>query len=464
MTNKEKALSEKFLLNRVTPILEPLMVDLLMEKPDDPVDYMIKYLSKLPNDEIDYSDELIEDEDDKATANQSDTSKKSFGQYIGKMVYRFLGKTGIRVSVLGFGNYLNNDKSTEEEEEITYQCIKLAIDNGINYFDTAELYGAGRAETAMGKAFKRLKVNRKDIVVSTKFFSCGNGVNDQMLSRKHLIEGVNASLQRLQFDYVDVIFAHRYDPITPIEEVCRAFNWVINKGKAFYWATSQWTPEQIMEAHNCCEELGLMKPIADQVEYNLMRRTNFEVSLTPLYEKLGYGTTIWSPLASGLLSGKYNDGKHSADSRLGGEKLAKPVQDMLMGWYTGEWGDQLYPKLKKIGEYAKELGYTQAQLSLAWCLVNTDVSTCLLGASKIEQLRENLKSLELAEKWTPEIEKRMEEIMGNAPTPDFNWRNWCPFEPRRQTALAYKSWLIIPTFTRFLLKCNLCRYWKRPLF
>ena len=172
----------------------------------------------------------------------------------------------------------------------------------MNYFDTAEIYGNGVAEIAMGKAFKRLNIPRKDLVVSTKFIKCGNGVNDSMLSRKHLIEGMNASLSRLQLDYVDVAFAHRYDHITPMEETCRAFNWLIEHGKCFYWATSEWNAAQVMEANRCCEKLGLIKPIADQPQYNMLIRKEFEEGLRPLYEKTGYGTTIWSPLANGLLS------------------------------------------------------------------------------------------------------------------------------------------------------------------
>ena len=197
----------------------------------------------------------------------------------------------------------------------------------MNYFDTAEIYGNGVAEIAMGKAFKRLNIPRKDLVVSTKFIKCGNGVNDSMLSRKHLIEGMNASLSRLQLDYVDVAFAHRYDHITPMEETCRAFNWLIEHGKCFYWATSEWNAAQVMEANLCCEKLGLIKPIADQPQYNMLIRKEFEEGLRPLYEKTGYGTTIWSPLANGLLSGKYNEGKIPEGSRFGSDKLDKKQSD-----------------------------------------------------------------------------------------------------------------------------------------
>ena len=183
------------------------------------------------------------------------------------------------------------------------------------------MYGRGNAEILMGKALKKAGWARKDYVLSTKYIGCGTGVNDKFLSRKHIVEGVDASLKRLQLDYMDIAFAHRFDYETPIEEVCRAFNYIIEQGKAFYWATSEWTAEQIMEANECCERLDLIKPIADQPQYNLFDRTKFEVELVPLFDKWGYGTTIWSPLAGGYLTGKYNKGDVPADSRYHGEKL-----------------------------------------------------------------------------------------------------------------------------------------------
>jgi voltage-dependent potassium channel beta subunit len=346
------------------------------------------------------------------------------------MSYRFLGKTGMKVSVMSFGNWVNNTKPTEEEMNATYECMKVCIEHGVNYFDTAEIYGFGIAEEAMGKAFKKLGVKRKDIVVSTKFFRVGTGINDEMLSRKHLMEGIHASLKRLELDYVDVAFAHRYDPYTPIEEVCRAFDWMVNHNKAFYWATSMWTPEQIMEAMVCCEKYNLIKPIAEQAEYNILRRDNFESNLAPIFQKMGYGSTIWSPLGNGLLTGKYNDGNIPEGSRLAG-KLDETTQKKVMEWYEGVHGDQLYPRLRALGEAAKEFGCTQAQLALAWCLVNKDVSTCITGASRPEQMVENLKALEVAKKWTPEIEKKIDDIVKNVPTPAFNWRDWKEEAPRR---------------------------------
>lgn len=313
-----------------------------------------------------------------------------------------------------------------------------AWEYGVNYFDTAEVYGTGIAEKVMGNALKRLNVPRKDLVVSTKFFKCGQGVNDTMLSRKHLSEGICASLERLQLDYVDVAFAHRYDHITPMDEVCRSFNWMINHNKCFYWATSEWTPEQIREANICCDRLGLIKPIADQPQYNLITRKKFEVDLAPIFEKLGYGTTVWSPLASGLLTGKYNDKTIPEGSRFAGGKLKKEECDKILKRYEEAGGEDFYDKLKALDALAKELKCTQAQLVLAWCIVNKDVSTCLIGATKPEQVVENIGALEVAKNWTMETEKKIEDIMKNKPQPAFNWRMWKPLDPRRETQLQLK--------------------------
>ena len=190
----------------------------------------------------------------------------------------------------------------------------------MNFFDTAEFYGNGKAEIVLGKCLKKLGWNRKDFVLSTKILRCGPGVNDSFLSRKHIIEGFTNSLARLQVDYADLAFAHRYDSETPMEEVCRAFNWLIDKGKAFYWATSEWTAQQIMEANECCEKHGLIKPIADQAEYNCLTRQKLEQDYVPLFSKFHYGTTVWSPLCGGYLTGKYNDGSEPQGTRYGTPK------------------------------------------------------------------------------------------------------------------------------------------------
>ena len=350
------------------------------------------------------------------------------------MIYRFLGKTGIKVSCLGFGNWVNSEVYSPEMEEITYQCMKKCYDAGINFFDTAELYGNGTAEKVFGNCLKKMNLSRKDYVLSTKLIRCGNGVNDCMLSRKHIIEGLTESLKRLQVEYVDIVFAHRYDQETPIEEVCRAFNWLIEHGKAFYWGTSEWTSQEIMEAMECCERHNLIKPIVEQPEYNLFIRKNVEVDLEPIFDKCGYGSTIWSPLAGGLLTGKYNKGDPK-DSRYS-SKLPG-FSDWIKSRYVQNDPEKCFGKIKAFCDFAETLKVTPAQLALAWVVKNRDVSVCLFGASKPEQVDDNLKCLKLVKGWTQEIEKKLEEIFGSKPETLLNWRTWKPIQPRREKTVKY---------------------------
>jgi len=229
------------------------------------------------------------------------------------MEYRYFGNTGLRVSTLSYGNWVNSNKV--EDVEFTKTAIKVCLEYGVNFFDTAEIYGAGNAELAMGKAFKELGVRREDIVVSTKIFKCGNGINDTFLSRKHIIEATNNSLKRLQLDYVDVIFCHRPDNETPLEETVRAMSWLVDQGKTFYWGTSEWTADKICRAIEMCERLNLHKPVVEQPQYNALVRDNFEKTLRRVFSEYKYGTTIWSPLCSGILAGKYNKGDIPEGSR-----------------------------------------------------------------------------------------------------------------------------------------------------
>eukprot|EP00826_Nyctotherus_ovalis_P012223 TRINITY_DN1320_c0_g1_i7.p1 TRINITY_DN1320_c0_g1~~TRINITY_DN1320_c0_g1_i7.p1 ORF type:complete len:323 (-),score=57.46 TRINITY_DN1320_c0_g1_i7:209-1177(-) len=313
-----------------------------------------------------------------------------------------------------------------------------AFEGGVNYFDTAEGYGNGNAERVLGKCLKKTKWPRKDFVLSTKLFASGSKPNDGYLSRKHIIEGATASLSRLDLDYADIIFAHRYDPFTPIEEVCRTFNWLIDKGKAFYWATSEWTAEQVMEAFNCCDRLGLVRPIADQIEYNVFAREKFEVNFAPLYEKYGYGTTVWSPLGGGYLTGKYNDKAFPKGARYTEKPWPKIVMDKTDAHYIVDGDEDLfYKRLKGLTQVAEEFKVSQAQFYLAWCLANKDVSTAIVGTSKPEQMEDNLKAIDIVKKWTPEMEKRVNEVMGNVPKPPFNWRDWKPEPDRRSTRIDY---------------------------
>ncbi len=338
-----------------------------------------------------------------------------------KMEYRYLGNSGLRVSVLSFGNW-------EHDEKRTLECIKTCLNNGINFFDTAESYGLGTAEIALGKALKELNVPREKIVVSTKIFRNGTDPNDSFESRKHIIEGTKLSLKRLQLDYVDVIFCHRFDRYTPLEETCRAMNYVINKGWAFYWGTSEWNADQIERAIKICEKLNLIPPIVDQCEYSMLERKKVDSEYSDLFKLYKLGTTIWSPLKGGILTGKYLNEIQE------GTRLFK--HDFMKNRYDKE-KDAINPKIQKLKEYAeKKIGCTLAQLAVSWVIANKDVSTCILGASKASQLEENFKSLELYKKLTPEILTEIENILDNCPTGEMDFRNRNQLNIRRNINLG----------------------------
>ncbi|HEY3291804.1 MAG TPA: aldo/keto reductase, partial [Anaerolineae bacterium] len=275
----------------------------------------------------------------------------------------------------------------------------------VNFFDNAEAYAGGNAETAMGKVLKELA--RESYVVSTKIFWGGRGPNDTGLSRKHLTEGLNKALKRLQVDYVDLIFCHRPDPNTPIAETVWSMDNFIRQGKALYWGTSEWSSQQLTEAYAVAQQHHLLAPQMEQPQYNMFVRERVEKEYAPLYELMGLGTTIFSPLASGLLSGKYNDGVIPADSR-----AALPGYEWLRD-------DILRPErlaiVKQLALIAAELGCTVAQMALAWCLLNPRISTVITGASRVEQVRENMKALEVVDKLTPEVQARIETLLANKP-------------------------------------------------
>jgi aryl-alcohol dehydrogenase-like predicted oxidoreductase len=288
----------------------------------------------------------------------------------------------------------------------------------------------------MGQAFKELGYKREDLVVSTKVFKVGNGVNDTFLSRKHIMEGIKNSLKRLQLDYVDVYFCHRPDYDTPLEETCRAMSDVIEQGKAFYWGTSMWPADRISKAIEICDRLNLHKPIVEQPEYNMLARDNFEKNYRRIFAEYKYGTTIWSPLAGGILTGKYNDGNIPEGSRY----ATNQNLDWIWQKYMGEKArESTLKKLNALGDLAKELGFTQAQLALAWAIANQDVSTCILGFTRLEQVDENLKALELYKKWDADLEKKIRAILDNEPENDMDWRTWQPQKMRRDQALPYRQ-------------------------
>lgn len=330
------------------------------------------------------------------------------------MEYRNLGGSGLKISALSFGSWVTfNDQITEDTAT---DCMKTAYEGGVNFFDNAEGYSAGEAETMMGNVVRRMGWKRSDLIISTKIFWGGDGPNDRGLSRKHIIEGTDASLKRFGMDYVDLLYCHRPDKETPIEETVRAMNHVINQGKAFYWGTSEWSAEQIREACEIARREHLIAPQMEQPQYNMFHRERFEQEYARLYADCGLGTTIWSPLASGLLTGKYNDGIPS-DSRLALDKY-EWLKDQFLNF---DWENRI-AKVKKLGAVAGDLGCTTAQLAIAWCLTNPHVSTVILGASRASQVTENLKALEIYNKFTPEIHERIESILDNKPAPDRNWR------------------------------------------
>lgn len=322
------------------------------------------------------------------------------------MEYRRLGNTGLKVSVLSFGSWVSfgNQFGVPEAQEL----IAKAKGFGVNFFDCAETYANGKAEEIMGAALKGLGYPRSEIVVSTKiFFGTGSSApNTKGLSRKHIVEGTQASLQRLGMGYVDLLFCHRPDPETPIEETVRAMNWVINQGWALYWGTSEWSAAQIQEAWSVSERLGLIGPAMEQPQYNLFHRKRVENEYAPLYEKHGMGLTTWSPLASGILTGKYSGGAKPEGTRMQLEQYKFLADDMLVkNAHRLEIVDQLKP-------VAEELGCTLAQLSLAWCAHNPRVSTVITGATKISQVEDNMGALPIIAKLTPEILARIEGIVG----------------------------------------------------
>lgn len=329
------------------------------------------------------------------------------------MEYRYLGNSGLKVSALSFGSWVTFH--TQADVSQAYNLMKTAYDAGINFFDNAEVYAQGNAEIIMGKVIKKAGWKRSDLVLSTKIFWGGEGVNDKGLSHKHIIEGTNASLKRMQTDYVDLIFCHRPDIHTPISETVRAMNILIQQGKAFYWGTSEWNAQQITEAHLFAEKEHLIPPLMEQTQYNLFFRDKVEKEFMPLFEKYGMGLTSFSPLASGILSGKYLNGIPK-ESRLS-LKEYKWLRDRFEK-------EGLDDKLKKVNELKKisdNLNISLSQLSLAWCLKNKNVSTVITGASKPEQLKENLKSLESVNILNEEIEKKIEAVFKNKPEdePDF---------------------------------------------
>ena len=344
-----------------------------------------------------------------------------------KMEYRYLGNSGLRVSVLGWGSMMMGTDTDENNKN----AIQTLISHGINFFDSAEIYDLGKCETALGKAIKELNIPREKIVVTTKIFRNGSDPNDSFLSRKHIIEGVNQSLKRLQMDYVDVVFCHRPDRNTPIEETCRAMNYVIEKGWAFYWGTSEWDADQIMLAYKICENLKLIRPIVEQSQYNLLHRDRIEREYANLFKNFKLGITVWSPLFSGVLTGKYlknvpDDSRYKKHKELNGYGLDYYFKNKKM----------IDEKLEKLQNLAKnKFNCTLAQLSIAWIIANPDISTVILGSTKMNQVEEIIPALEISKKLDKEILKEIEEILDNAPVGPWDYETFKLLKNRRNDLL-----------------------------
>lgn len=322
------------------------------------------------------------------------------------MNYRHLGYTGIQVSELSFGAWVTFGQQVGENG--AEQLMQTAYDAGINFFDNAESYAGGNAETIMGAVLKKVNWRRESYLVSSKFYwGLNEGVNQKnTLNRKYLFSAVEGSLKRFQLDYLDVIFCHRPDSETPIEETVWAMHNLIESGKALYWGTSEWSAYEIVTALNVAEKHHLHAPITEQSHYNMFTRQVIEKEYARLFREHHYGDVIWSPLASGLLSGKYNNGI-PADSR-----AAQPGYEWLQkSGITPARVD----KVKQLVPIANDLGCSLAQMSLAWCLKNKNISSVILGASKVDQLKENLAALDVEPKLTPEVLQRIDDVMGNKP-------------------------------------------------
>jgi len=318
------------------------------------------------------------------------------------MNYRRLGRSGLKVSELSFGSWVTY--GNQLDANAARECMAAAWDGGVNFFDNAEVYAAGKSEELMGEALKKLAWPRLKYVVSTKFYwGITDGPNEKnTLNRKYLMNAIDGSLRRLQLDHVDLVYCHRPDAATSLEETVWAMHDMIERGKALYWGTSEWSAAEIMAAWQIAERHHLRKPVMEQPEYNLFHRNRVEVEYKRLYEEIGLGLTTWSPLASGLLTGKYKDGV-PPDSRGAIQRMQFLVADLT--------DRKKNEAVAQLGDVAKDLGCTTAQLALAWCLRNPRVSTVITGASRVSQVEENLKAADIVLKLTPALLERVDGIV-----------------------------------------------------
>lgn len=324
------------------------------------------------------------------------------------MEYRRLGKTGLQLSVLSYGSWVTFAKQIDDS--VSDRLMSIAYDNGVNFFDNAEVYSRGESEKMMGRVLKSKNWERSSYTVSSKVFfgwrGEANKPNQHGLSRKHIVEGCHEALERFQMDYLDLFFCHRPDRNVPIEEVVRTMNTLIQQGKILYWGTSEWSAAEIMEAHMAAKELGLEGPAMEQPQYNLFERQKMEADYYTIFKNIGMGTTIWSPLASGLLTGKYNNGIPE-DSRLALEGF-EWLKDRTLS-------EERLGRVQELEAVAKDLNTSLATLAIAWCIRNPNVTTAILGATRENQLTENLKALDVYPNITDEVAERIDEIMKTRP-------------------------------------------------
>lgn len=318
------------------------------------------------------------------------------------MNYRQLGNTGLKISELSFGSWVTFHNQTAVDDAV--EQMAAAFDAGVNFFDNAETYAAGKSERIMGAALKKLGWRRSSYLVSTKlFWGLNDGPNEKnTLNRKYLTTAIDDCLERLDLDYVDLLYCHRDDLDTPVGEVVRAMHDNIERGKALYWGTSEWEADRILEALAYAEQHHLRAPVVEQPVYNLFEQHRFGPDYAPVYEGHGYGTTTWSPLASGLLTGKYNDGIPE------GSRGALPSFEWLQDQLTNE---ERLAKVRALQPLADEMGASLAQFSLAWCLQNPHVSSVITGASRVEQVHENMKALQFVDRFTPEVTAAIDNIL-----------------------------------------------------
>lgn len=324
------------------------------------------------------------------------------------MIYRRLGNSGLQVSIVSFGSWVSFKQQIDDN--VADELMSLAYDNGINFFDNAETYANGESEKMMGRVLKQKSWDRSSYLVSSKVYFGRYGKhfkpNQKGLSRKHIYEACDEALQRLQVDYLDMYFCHRPDPNTPMQEVVFAMNHLLQQGKILYWGTSEWSGVEIMDAHRIAEKNNLYGPVMEQPQYNMFVREKVEKDFMHLYRTVGLGTTIWSPLASGLLTGKYNDGIPEG---------ARMSMDEFQ-WLQDRWiNEENIEKVRKLSALAKELGVALPSMAIAWCIKNKHVTTAILGATKKEQLLQNLKAVDVMEQLSPEVMERIEQIVQTKP-------------------------------------------------